>query len=284
MREYTPQRCKKRPHASGDDISHRLFEKIINTSIMIEKMKERRTIRKYRQEDVPESLVEELLEVASRASNTGNMQLYSVVVTRDAGMKKQLDEAHFHQPMVTEAPVVLTFCADANRFTKWAEAGKAEAGFDNLQMFIAATIDAMLFAEAFAEAAEERGLGLCFLGTTAYNAGEIVRVLRLPRLVMPILTATVGYPAEPLPELSDRLPLAAIIHKEYYKDYSPADIREYYKEKENLEINRYFVQLNQKDTLAQVYTDLRYPKANNERYSELLLQTLIGQGFLKGKP
>lgn len=116
MREYTPQRCKKRPHASGDDISHRLFEKIINTSIMIEKMKERRTIRKYRQEDVPESLVEELLEVASRASNTGNMQLYSVVVTRDAGMKKQLDEAHFHQPMVTEAPVVLTFCADANRF------------------------------------------------------------------------------------------------------------------------------------------------------------------------
>lgn len=152
---------------------------------MIEKMKERRTIRKYRQEDVPESLVEELLEVASRASNTGNMQLYSVVVTRDAGMKKQLDEAHFHQPMVTEAPVVLTFCADANRFTKWAEAGKAEAGFDNLQMFIAATIDAMLFAEAFAEAAEERGLGLCFLGTTAYNAGEIVRVLRLPRWSCP---------------------------------------------------------------------------------------------------
>lgn len=123
-----------------------------------------------------------------------------------------------------------------------------------------------------------------FPGHDGIYAGEIVRVLRLPRLVMPILTATVGYPAEPLPELSDRLPLAAIIHKEHYKDYSPADIREYYKEKENLEINRYFVQLNQKDTLAQVYTDLRYPKANNERYSELLLQTLIGQGFLKGKP
>ena len=134
---------------------------------MIAKMIERRTIRKYRQEEVPESLVEELLRVAVRASNTGNMQLYSVIETRNEAEKARLQEAHFGQPMVTEAPVVLTFCADVNRFTQWAREGKAEAGFVNLQMFIAATIDTCLFAVAFAEAAEVKGLGLCYLGTNA---------------------------------------------------------------------------------------------------------------------
>lgn len=49
---------------------------------MLECMKNRRSIRKYTDQDIPESLLNELLEVATRASNTGNMQLYSVVVTR----------------------------------------------------------------------------------------------------------------------------------------------------------------------------------------------------------
>lgn len=248
---------------------------------MIECMKKRRTIRKYTQQPIPDELLNELLEVASKASNTGNMQLYSVIVTRDQRGKERLAPAHFNQPMVTDAPVVLTFCADANRFVKWAEQRKAEAGFDNLQMFMAATIDAMLFAEAFAEAAEEKGLGLCYLGTTAYNAGEIIKILSLPRLVVPIITITLGYPEEPLPAQSERLPLAAILHEESYHDYTPESIDRFYKEKEELEVNKEFVRINHKETLAQVFTDLRYPKANNEHFSEVLLQVLKEQGFLK---
>ena len=54
---------------------------------MIDIMKNRRTIRKYTEQDIPEELLNELLEVAVRASNTGNMQLYSVVVTRDQSNK-----------------------------------------------------------------------------------------------------------------------------------------------------------------------------------------------------
>lgn len=250
---------------------------------MIECMKKRRTIRQYTSQPISEDLLNELLEVASRASNTGNMQLYSVVVTRDKAGKERLAPAHFNQPMITSAPVVLTFCADANRFVKWAEQRKAEAGFDNLQMFIAATIDAMLFAEAFAEAAEERGLGLCYLGTTAYNAGEIIKILSLPRLVVPIVTITVGYPQDPLPEQSERLPLEAILHTEQYADYTPESIDRFYKEKEELEVNKHFVRINNKETLAQVFTDLRYPKESNEKFSETLLQTLKEQGFLKEK-
>ena len=102
---------------------------------MLENMKNRRTIRKYTTQDIPDALLNELLEVAARASNTGNMQLYSVVITRDKANKEKLAPAHFNQPMITAAPVVLTFCADANRFVKWAELRDAVAGFDNFQTF-----------------------------------------------------------------------------------------------------------------------------------------------------
>ena len=248
---------------------------------MLETMKNRRTIRRYTEQAIPETLLNELLEVAARASNTGNMQLYSVVVTRDKAMKERLAPAHFNQPMITTAPVVLTFCADANRFVKWAEQRKAVAGFDNFQTFIASTIDAMLFAQSFCTAAEEKGLGICYLGTTAYNADQIIKILSLPKLVVPIITITLGYPAEPLPEQSERLPLAAIMHQETYTDYTPTSIDQFYREKEELAVNQEFVRINQKETLAQVFTDLRYTKANNEHFSEVLLQVLKDQGFLK---
>ena len=213
---------------------------------MLECMKNRRSIRKYTDQDIPESLLNELLEVATRASNTGNMQLYSVVVTRDPANKEKLAPAHFNQPMITGAPVVLTFCADANRFVKWAECRKAEAGFDNLQTFIASTIDA----------------------------------LSLPRLVVPIVTVTVGYPAEPIPAQVERLPLAAVVQNETYTDFTPASIDALYREKEALEVNKQFVRENNKETLAQVFTDVRYTKKNSEHFSEVLLKVLKQQGFM----
>lgn len=247
---------------------------------MTDTMKNRRTIRKYTDQDIPEQLLNELLEVAARASNTGNMQLYSVVVTREQSNKEKLAPAHFNQPMITTAPVVLTFCADANRFVKWAEQRQAEAGFNNLQTFIASTIDAMLFAQAFCDAAEEKGLGICYLGTTAYNADKIIEALSLPTLVVPIVTVTVGYPAQPLPVQVERLPLAAIVHQEKYVDYTPASIDELYRDKEALEANKQFVRENNKETLAQVFTDVRYTKKNNEYFSEVLLKVLRDQGFM----
>lgn len=246
---------------------------------MIDMMKNRRTIRKYTTEDISDELLNELLEIAARASNTGNMQLYSVVVTRDKKNKAKLSPAHFNQPMITTAPVVLTFCADANRFVKWAEQRKAIAGFDNLQTFIASTIDAMLFAQSFCNAAEAKGLGICYLGTTTYNADKIIEALSLPRLVVPIVTVTVGYP-DGIPEQVERLPLTAIVHQESYADYTPESIDVLYHDKEELDVNKQFVEENNKETLAQVFTDVRYTKANNEYFSEVLLKVLKNQGFM----
>ena len=246
---------------------------------MIDTMRERRTIRQYTEREIPDSLLNELLEVAARASNTGNMQLYSVVVTRDNMQKKKMAPAHFNQSMVENAPVVLTFCADPNRFVQWASFRQADAGFDNFQTFMAAVIDSMLFAQTFCIAAEEKGLGICYLGTTTYNAAPIIDALSLPQLVIPITTITVGYPAEPLPEQCERLPLDAIIHQERYVAYSESAINALYREKEALEANLRFVEENGKETLAQVFTDVRYTRKNNEFFSEEFLKILDQQGF-----
>lgn len=240
---------------------------------------DRRTIRRYTDQDISHELLEELLTQAFRASNTGNMQTYSVIVTRDADKKEALLPAHFGQPMIKAAPVVLTFCADYNRFVKWCECRQAEPGYENLQSFIGAAIDAVIVAQTFSIAAEAAGLGICYLGTTTYNADKIIDTLQLPRLVVPLVTLTVGYPAE-MPPLQDRLPLAASVHYEHYREATPADIDHWYAEKEALPDSSKFITENGKQTLAQVYTDIRYTKANNEHFSEVLLDVLKKQGYL----
>ena len=239
----------------------------------------RRTIRKYSTKDVDKALLDKLLMQASRTQTMGNMQLYSVVVTRSDEGKKALAPAHFNQPMVTSAPVVLTICADFRRATDWCNQRKADPGYDNFLSFINASTDALLFTQTFCNLAEAEGLGLCFLGTTVYMPEMIIDALQLPELVMPVATITVGWPDE-TPALTDRLPLASFVHEETYKPYTATAIDEYYAEKEALEENREFVRINNKETLAQIFTDIRYTRKDNIAMSEGLLNALRRQGFL----
>lgn len=239
----------------------------------------RRSIRKYADKEVDGALLDRLLNAACRTQTMGNLQLYSVVVTRDEAMKRRLAPAHFNQPMVTEAPVVLTVCADFRRTTRWCEERHADPGYDNFLSFVNAATDALLFTQTFCNLAEAEGLGCCFLGTTVYMPQTIIDVLQLPRFVMPVATITLGWPAEE-PPLTDRLPLEAIVHDERYYDYSRERIEQFYAPKEALPENKEFVKVNGKETLAQVFTDCRYTRKDNEAMSEGLLEALKGQGFL----
>ena len=239
----------------------------------------RRTIRQYADREVGEQLLNQLLADAARTQTMGNLQLYSVIVTRSAKMKARLAPAHFNQPMVTTAPVVLTVCADFNRTSQWARCRQAEPGYDNLLSFLNAATDALLYTQTFCNLAEEAGLGLCFLGTTVYQPQQIIDVLQLPRLVFPVATLTVGWPAEE-PPLTDRLPRESFVHDETYRDYTPEDIDTYYIYKEQLPENRHFVEINHKQTLAQVFTDIRYTRRDNEALSATLLEALKKQGFI----
>lgn len=242
-------------------------------------LQQHRTIRKYTSMEISDELLASLLEAGTRASTTGNMQVYSVVVTRDEEMKERLSPCHFNQPMVKEAPVVLTFCADFNRFNKWCRQRGAEPGYDNFLSFFTAAIDALLVAQNVCVAAENEGLGICYLGTTTYMATQIIDILELPAGVVPVTTVTLGYPAEN-PPLNDRLPLEAVVHQETYSDYSEEDIDMFYEAKEALDSSRQFIEENGLETLAQVFTKVRYKRKDNVAFSHKLLEVLHKQGFM----
>ena len=240
----------------------------------------RRSIRKYSDREVDSVLLRNLLQEAERTQNMGNLQLYSVVVTRSEEKKKELAPCHFNQPMVTGAPVVLTFCADYHRTTRWCEERKATPGYDNFLSFMNAMSDVLLYCQTFCTLAEAAGLGLCYLGTTLYSAEQIIDILKLPKLVMPVATIALGWPAEE-PAQTDRLPLSAVVHEETYQPVTRETIDRDYSEKEALPENLEFLRINNKESLAQIFTDLRYTKKDCEAISDVLLSTLRRQGFLK---
>lgn len=238
-----------------------------------------RTIRKYQSTDINDDVLNDILESGIRSSNTGNMQLYSVIVTRNSEKKAMLAPFHFNQAMVTQAPLLLTICYDINRFSKWCLLNNTKTDFSNLLWLLNGTIDSSILAQNISIAAENKGLGICYLGTTLYNAAEISKVLNLPVGVLPITTLSIGY-SEFIPELTDRLSLNSIVHFEEYKDYSEEKISEIYKEKESLESSQQFVKENEKNNLAQVFTEVRYKKEDNIYFSGKLKKMLIDQGFV----
>jgi hypothetical protein len=146
-----------------------------------------------------------------------------------------------------------------------------------------AAIDALLVAQNVAIAAEDKGLGICYLGTTTYNADRIIEILNLPEAVVPVASFPIGYPDEQ-PELSDRLPLEAVIHYERYSAFSKGDINILYNEKESMPFYQDLLKINNKETLAQIFTDIRYTKKDNIAFSQSFLRVLEKQGFMNNKP
>lgn len=240
----------------------------------------RTSIRKYSDKPVEEAMLDRLMNEAARTQTMGNLQLYSVVVTRSDEMKRKLAPAHFNQPMVTEAPVVLTICADFHRTSVWARQRKAVPGYNNFLSFVNGAIDALLYTQTLCNLMDEEGLGYCYIGTTVYMPQMIIDTLNLPQQVVPLATLTVGWPAEK-PQQTDRLPLDSFVHRETYQDYTADDINRYYQLKESLEENQNFCKINNKETLAQIFTDIRYTKKDNEAMSAGLMEVLRKQGFME---
>ncbi len=228
----------------------------------------RRSVRSFQKKEISEEKLNEILFKAAKAPTTGNMQLYSVIITRDETKKAELARFHYNQP-ATQAPVLLTICADFARFTRWCEISRANAGYDNFLSFLTALEDAMIFTQQIVTIAEMEGLGTCYLGTVLYNAPEIAELLKCPRLVVPVACLAVGYPAEDGVE-TERLDIHSIIHKEEYRSDSDEEIKEIFKVKDDYPTNKKFVAENGKENLAQVFAEIRYPKNVNEEISAKL--------------
>jgi nitroreductase len=254
---------------------------------VIDAIHQHRSIRKYKPDHVPDDLLNEILGAGIRASSSGNMQTFSIIVTRDRGLREQLFEAHFEQEMVLEAPILLTFCADFNRMRHWLRLSNAPDNFDNFMSFMIASIDAILVSQNVALAAESQGLGICYLGSTLSNCDRVGRILQLPQNVVPIVGFTLGYPHED-PPLRDRLPLNGLVHQDTYQDYTDQQIKEIYREREVNGWDRYmsYPRLRKKiiasgvENLAQVYTLVKYSRESHLKISKNVLNYLEEQDFM----
>lgn len=245
------------------------------------------SVRSFQEKQVPVEILDKILHAASRASSSGNMQAYSVIVTTDDQIKQEMFEPHFKQEMVLQAPVIMTFCADFYRMRQWLKLSDAPENFDNFMSFMIGAIDAVLASQNAVLAAEAEGLGVCYMGTTLASCLEISRILKCPENVMPVVGFALGYPAEN-PKTRDRLPLSGIVHRETYKEYSKEDILNIYREKEDLGMKRYMAVPELRDlvlahdikNLAQVYTKAKYTKESHVKYSEDVMACLQQQNFM----
>ncbi len=182
---------------------------------IINAIHQHRSIRKYKADPVSDELLTKILNAGLRASSSGNMQTYSIIVTRDLALRKRLYIPHKKQSMVLDAPVLLTFCADFHRMRHWLKISNAPDNFDNFMSFMVAAIDAILVSQNVALAAESEGLGICYMGSTLANCDEIGNILQLPNNVVPVVGFSLGYPDES-PAPRDRLPLEGLVHYETY--------------------------------------------------------------------
>lgn len=184
------------------------------------------SVRHYTDEPVPDELIETIVAAAQRASTSSNLQMYSVVVTREAEARRHLYALCGEQKHILQAPVFLTWCADFSRLERVCQMQgyTLQAGY--MENLLLATVDTALAMQNAALAAESLGLGMCYIGAIRNNPRQVIRLLGLPRLVFPLCGMTLGWPARP-PRVRPRLPLEAVLHWERYNPDDEAALRAY---------------------------------------------------------
>lgn len=186
----------------------------------IELMHRHGSVRKYTADPVPLELIETLAGAAQRASTSSNLQVVSVVAVTEAAARARLAEI-CGQEHVARAPVVLVWCADLRRLDRACELRGYAQVTEYVENFLVCALDVGIAAQNAAVAAESLGLGMCYLGSIRNNVQGVIELLRLPRLVFPVVGMMVGWPAAP-PIVRPRLPTSAVLYWERY-DPQPRD-------------------------------------------------------------
>lgn len=168
---------------------------------VIEGLKTRRSIRSYQTEDIPDDLIEELLDIARWAPSAANNQPWRFVVIKDKTRKATLrgglrDAVVSFSKHITEAPVVIvawyTPALVLNRF----QASDVSNAITYLLL-----------------AAHAKGLGTCWVGW--FSEDRVKKALNLPRKAKVVALITLGYPKE-VPEPRKRNPVKNITYRETY--------------------------------------------------------------------
>jgi FMN reductase [NAD(P)H] len=185
----------------------------------------RRSVRNFSDRNIPEAIIEKLLDAAANAPSGGNIQPLSIIIVREAENRRKLAELVGDQPWVKNAPLSLVFCIDFNRLKRWASLNSAQfKGERSLSHFLIAYADIMSAAQTVSILAESFGLGSVYVGSIISSIDEARSFFAMPRCVLPLIVLSLGYPKS-IPRTVPKLKRDFMVHEEKYRDEGDEEIK-----------------------------------------------------------
>lgn len=169
----------------------------------IELLSARKSVRAYKQKEIKKKVKDAIFAATLRAPTAGNMMLYSIIEVKDQRVKEQLVKTCDNQPFIAQAPLVLLFLADYQRWFDYFQVSGVEqrCAKKGVQMrqpkegdLFLACCDALIAAQTAVIAAESFGIGSCYIGDIMENYETHKTLFELPRYVFPITLVCFGYP------------------------------------------------------------------------------------------
>lgn len=182
----------------------------------IEVLLAHRSIRKYTEKQVPQETIDTIIACAQMAPTSSHFQAYTIIEVKDKAKRKFLAEWAGGQAWVQEAPLVLLFCGDLHRASKYYEDIDKDI-LNNTEAYTVATVDAALAAQKALIAAQNLDLGGVFVGGIRNEVEKISIEFKLPDLVFPLFLVCMGYPDDN-PGIKPRLPQGVVHKVDYYDD------------------------------------------------------------------
>lgn len=185
---------------------------------MLRHLMAHRSVRAYRPDPVPESVLAGAMAAAQSASTSSNLQVWSVVAVEDAERRARLSDLAGGQAHIRQAPLFLVWLVDLSRLERLGVArSHATDGLDYLETFLVGVVDATLAAQNAASFLEAQGLGMVYIGGLRNHPEQVARELGLPDRCMAVFGMCVGHPDPERPAaIKPRLPQSVVLHREQY--------------------------------------------------------------------
>lgn len=194
-------------------------------------MMKRRSVRVFEDQEISESIIEQLVDVANQAPTGGNIQPLSIILVQTPEGRKKLAELSGDQPWVEKAPLTMIFCLDFYRIKKWAELCQTDfRGEQAVNHFLIAYADLMVAAQNVVILAETFNLGSVYIGSIQHEIDETRHFFEIPEYVLPMMLLSIGYPKS-IPQSIPKLKKEVIVHHEKYRRPEAEEIRRSFDEK-----------------------------------------------------
>ena len=191
-------------------------------------MAERKSVRSFEDREIGEEEKQAILDAAMNAPSAGCQQLYTILDITAPELRLALSDSCDHQPFITEAKMVLVFCADCKKWYDAYKEAECEARKPGAGDLFLSIVDAAVAAQSAVIAAQSLGIGSCYIGDIMENCERQRELLHLPDYVFQAVMVVFGYPTAQQRERakSQRCDAKYIVHENTYREMDGKELRE----------------------------------------------------------